>query len=110
MLEAPITEDEALEALVWMGNTTPGMDKIPAAILKTLPFVYVKGVVGIFNLCLQGHQIPEEWSSTLTQAWTCEWEGKIVRPCGRPVYPKAVSDAELVDVEAAREVAMSLLQ
>jgi hypothetical protein len=58
MLEAPITEDKAL---VWMGNTAPGMDKILAAILKMLPFVYVKGVVGIFNLCLQGHQIPEEW-------------------------------------------------
>lgn len=60
-LVQPVTEADVADMIGEFKDTTPGTDRITARILKELPPFYISCLTQVFNHCLEGGELPEEW-------------------------------------------------
>ena len=61
ILTKEITINEIEQMIKDAPNTSPGRDGISVGIIKHLPKNYLDFLVRLFNHCIQGGKIPEEW-------------------------------------------------
>jgi exonuclease III len=60
-LSTPITNEEVKEMIKEMKNTSPGIDNISMKIIKQAPVEIVETLTKLYNHCLIGGQVPQEW-------------------------------------------------